>query len=199
MVKKIGVLSIGAAAILMLTGVAAWACTNLATLNLSQSAVTPGESVTVTGTSFSTVEKGGQPVQFHWSGPEGDLLAEVSPDATGLVVASVTIPADAQPGFYAMVATQSIQEQDGHIVAGGLSPAFGTPARVSVQVGDPVATPVAATPSTPAASSDGASSLLVALTGLLAVVGLGLFAAGFSVFMGEARRRRVPAPARTND
>lgn len=108
MVKKIGFLSVGAAAILMLTAVSAWACTNLATLNLSQSAVTPGEAVTVTGTSFSTVEKGGQPVQFHWSSPEGDLLAEVAPDATGLVVASVTIPPDAQPGFYAMVATQNV-------------------------------------------------------------------------------------------
>lgn len=195
--RKFGVTSIGAIAVAMTTAVAAWACTNLATLNLSESAVMPGQTIEVTGSSFRTAERGGQPVVFHWSSPDGPVLAEVAPDPTGQVVASVTIPAEAQPGFYAMVATQNVQDQDDHVVAGGLSPAFGTPARVSVQVGDPVPTQVAATPSTPAADTGGSSIFLLALTGVLAFAGIGLFAAGFTAFVRQTRGREAPVPART--
>ena len=187
---------VGAAAMIMVTAVAAWACTNLATLNLSQSAVTPGQTVDITGSSFRTADRGGQAVQFHWNSPEGELLAEATPDASGQVQASVTIPAEAQPGFYAMVATQNVAEQEGHVEAAGLSPAFGTPARATVQVGDPVPNAALTTPASTAGAGESGSGAILALAGLLAVAGIGLFGAGFSFFLRDVRRRPVPQAAR---
>lgn len=194
--RKTGLGLVGMAVIVMMTAVGAWACTNLATLNLSQSAVTPGQTIDVTGSSFRTVDRGGQAVQFHWSGPEGQLLAEATPDASGQVQASVTIPADAQPGFYAMVASQNVADQDGHVDAAGLSPAFGTPARATVQVGNPTPTAALTTPATTAGAGESGSGAILALTVLLAVSGIGLFGAGFGLFLREVRRRPVPQAAR---
>ncbi len=197
--KKFAVSLSGASALVILTAMSAWACTNLATLNLSRSAVAAGDSIEVTGSSFRTAERGGQDVLVRWNGTEGEVLAQVTPDETGQVVASVTVPADAQPGYYLMVATQDVAEEDGQIAAGGLSPAFGTPARVSVQVGQPTVAPAAPTASPQVAASDGMSTTLVLLTGLLALGGLGLFAGGLGVFMREARSRRVPEAVRSRE
>lgn len=194
--KKLSLTFVGAVAFAMLTAVSAWACTNLATLNLSESAVTPGQSIQVTGSSFRTAERGGQDVVFRWNTLDGEVLAQAAPDATGQVVASVTVPADAEPGYYAMIATQDAAAQDGEIAADGLSPAFGTPARASVQVGEPAVSQATPTPSAPVAASDGGSPTLVVLTGLLAVSGLALFAAGFSLFVREVRGRKVPETVR---
>ena len=190
---------VGTVAIIMVTAVGAWACTNLATLNLSQSAVNAGQTIDVTGSSFRTAERGGQVVRFHWNGPEGELLAEAEPDASGQVRASVTIPAEAQAGFYVLVATQNVMEQEGHVEAGGLSPAFGTPARATVQVGDPAPRADLTTPASTAGAGDSGSGALLALTSLLAVVGIGLFGAGISFYMRDAHRRPVPQAARQQD
>lgn len=193
--KKLGAMLTGAAAIAMFTAVTAWACTNLATLNLSESAVTPGQSIEVTGSSFRTADKGGQDVAFRWNGVDGPVLASATTDASGQVVASVTVPTDAQPGFYTLVATQNVAEQDGHLEAGGLSPAFGTPARAAVQVGDPVVTEPVTPVGTQAA--DSGSTSLVLLAGVLALGGIGLFAGGLSLFMRESRSRPIPQAVRS--
>ncbi len=183
---------------LIIGAMAGWACTNLATLNLSQSAAQPGSIIGVTGSSFKAPAEGVQPVQLHWNSPDGPILAEAVPDALGSIAASVTIPADAQPGHYVMVATQMAVDP-GHGLQAG-EPVFGTPARAAVMVGSPapVEGEVAGAPAVSAAPETGSGGIL-ALTSLLALLGLGLFAGGVGLFAREVRGRRVPAPVRSSD
>lgn len=175
-----GVLGAG----LLFAASAAWACTNLATLNLSNASGTSGQSITVTGSSFKVASTGAQtPVALHWNGATGPVLATVSPDATGNISATVTIP-DAQPGYYVLVATQQVNGQD----------AYGTPARAAFQILAPGQRP-AVTPNAVqggSVSTSTSSSGVLALTVGLGVLGLALFGAGVGAFARQARRRDVP-------
>lgn len=179
-------------ALLLLGAMGAWACTNLATLNLSESAGQPGTTIDITGSSFSTADEA-QAVEIRWGGPEGEVLAEAEPDSTGAIEADVTIPEDAEPGYHVLVATQMQEGDDGE-----LSPAYGTPARASFLIGnvtepaeisEPAGVPAAATPEA------GAPTSLIALTVVLALAGLGLFGAGLGLFVRETRRRTAEQPA----
>lgn len=193
MTRRVSVSLFVAVATLLLGSVAAWACTNLATMNLSESAVQPGGTIDITGTSFETATNGGQPVELRWNAPDGAVLASAVPDPSGNIAATLTVPADTQPGHYVLIATQLVQEQEGHVSASGLSPAFGTPARAAIQVGSP-AVPDAPQPAgVPAGAAETGSPGMLALTALLGLLGLGLFGAGLAVFVGEVRRRAVPA------
>jgi hypothetical protein len=169
---------------LLFAASSAWACTNLATLNLNQAAGTSGQSITVTGSSFKVATGDPIPVVLHWNGATGPALASVAPDATGNISATITIP-DAQPGFYTLVATQTVKGFD----------YYGTPARAAFQILAP-GQHAAITPNgiqggtvAPATTSTGA----IALTVGLGVIGLALFGAGAGAFVKQARRREVPA------
>lgn len=183
------------AAIMLVGAMGAWACTNLATLNLSESAVQPGGDIDVTGSSFQTAGSryaSVSPVDVHWDAVDGPILATVPTDETGNIATQVTVPADAQPGYHVLVATQSTTSKDGEVSA-----AYGSPARASVLIGASPAEDAAAQAAAPAAvTADTSSSGLVALTALLAVLGIGLFGAGLGLFVREVRRRAVPAPVR---
>ncbi|HEX2026361.1 MAG TPA: hypothetical protein VHF25_00005 [Nitriliruptorales bacterium] len=170
----------------------AWACTNLATLNLSEASGPAGQDVDVTGSSFRTAERGGQEVALHWNAVDGPVLATATPDATGNIATSITIPADATPGYYVIVATQNELDDE----TGEVSPAYGTPARASFLVGDvsPADIPQPASAGNAVVAAEGTSGGLLALTALLALAGIGLFAAGLGLFVREVRRRGVPAP-----
>ncbi|MGH9224506.1 MAG: hypothetical protein ACRD2W_12180, partial [Acidimicrobiales bacterium] len=79
----------------MIAGAAAFACTNLATLNLSSSAGKAGDTVTVTGSSFrvnSTNVAASDAVVLKWNGVEGATLAQVQPDKAGNISATFTVP-----------------------------------------------------------------------------------------------------------
>lgn len=181
-----GAMALGAA--LVVGFGTAWACTNLATLNLSTATGHPGETVTVTGSSFKTAmaTTPGAPVVLHWNGASGAELATVTPDQAGNISAAVVVP-QAQPGYYVMVATQTINGAD----------AYGTPARASFQIVAPGAHPASsangqsAGAGTPSTSNTG----VIALTVALGVLGLGLFGAGAGAFARQTRRRGVPAAA----
>ena len=181
-----GTLFVGVA--LLLTGaMAAWACTNLATLNLGQPQGQAGQSVDVTGSSFATAESGGKAVQVRFDGAQGALLATAKPDKAGSIGANVKIPANAKPGYHIILATQSTKE----------GPAFGTPARASFLVGSAPATSQAPPSGAPAAVADqGPSTGAIILTVALGVLGVVLFGAGLSLFVREVRRRAVLAPER---
>jgi hypothetical protein len=167
---------------------AAWACTSLASLNLSSSSGQPGASVDLNGSSFSPNPGPIQSVVVHWNGISGPVLATLTPDATGTISGSVKIP-QADPGQYVIVATQT----DG---MGGQ--AFGTPARAGFTIQGPGASP-AVTPAAPGVGSipttNSTSGGLVALTIALGVAGLALFGAGAGAFARQARRREVPSAA----
>lgn len=186
----VGLGTMGAA--LVIGASPAWACTNLATLNLSNASGTSGTNVTVTGSSFATAKSFATasasqavPVQLHWNSVTGPVLATAIPDATGNISAAVTIP-QAQPGYYVLVATQQVK---------GVNE-YGTPARAAFQVISPGQRP-AITPSAGqsagAATSSPSSTGVIALTVALGVAGLALFGAGATSFARQARRRSVPA------
>lgn len=195
MKRRVSTVLFTATALMMISAMAAFACTNLATLNLSQSAGAPGTDIDVTGSSFSTGDDV-QAVEIRWGGTNGEVLAEASPDSTGAIETTVTIPEDAQPGYHVLAASQMQEGEDGD-----LSPAYGTPARSSFLIGsvtepaeisEPAGVPAAATPDA------GVPTGLMALTALLALAGVALFGAGLGLFVRESRRRSAqPAPVRS--
>lgn len=187
MTRRLAGAAVFGLAIVLVGAMAAWACTNLATLNLSQSQGSAGESIDLTGSSFATAESGGKAVQVHFDGENGALLAKARPDRAGSIGADVKIPASAQPGYHVIVATQSTKE----------GPAFGTPARTSFLVGS-AAAKSQSPPSgaTAAVADEGTSTGVIALTVALGVLGLVLFGAGLSLFVRELRRRAVLSPER---
>jgi len=188
MMRKLGGTLFSGAAILLVSAMTAWACTNLSTLNLSEAAGQPGARVDVTGSSFATADSGGRAVQLHWNGDNGEVLAKAKPNAAGSISAAVKVPADAQPGYNVIVATQATKE----------GPAFGTPARASFRVGSAASSSEAPPSGVPAGVVEqGTSTGVVALTVALGLLGIVLFGAGLSLFSRELRRRSVPAPART--
>ena len=189
--KKVTTVFGAAAAASVIAGAAAFACTNLATLNLSSTAGKAGDSVTVTGSSFrvnSANLAASDAVVLRWNGTEGTELARVQPDRAGNISATFAIP-EGQPGYYVIVATQKD--------AKGVD-AYGTPARASFQIlganGQSVVTPAVSSAGSTVASSP-SSSGIIALTVGLGALGLALFGAGFVAFVRQARRRDVPVTA----
>ena len=188
--KKVMTVFSAAAAASVIAGAAAFACTNLATLNLSSTAGKAGDSVTVTGSSFRVASATSNPgdVVLRWNGVEGTELARVVPDKAGNISASFAIP-QGQPGYYVIVATQKNAQ--------GVD-AYGTPARASFQIlganGQSVVTPAVSSAGSTVASSP-SSSGIIALTVGLGALGLALFGAGFVAFVRQARRRDVPVTA----
>lgn len=181
------------AAVSVVVGAAAFACTNLATLNLSSTAGKAGDTVTVTGSSFA-VGRGDAPtipVQLRWNGVDGVVLAETTPDRAGNISATFKVP-EGMPGYYVLVATQKD--------AKGVD-TYGTPARASYQIlgpnGQSVVTPPASAAAATVADAP-SSSGIIALTVGLGVLGLALFGAGFVAFVRQTRAAAagVTAPVR---
>jgi len=184
--KKVSVVLGGTAAAAVLAGATAFACTNLATLNLSSVAGQAGDTVTVTGSSFNTSNAyKDSPVVLHWNGVDGAVLANATPDSAGNISATFTVP-QGQPGYYVLVATQ---------VDNSGTAAYGTPARASYQILGPNGQSVVQPVATPAGTvgTDASSSGIIALTVGLGALGLALFGAGFIAFVRQARK--VPAAA----
>ncbi len=165
--------------ILVATGAAAFACTNISTLNISDSSGRPGTEVRITGSSFGNSSPTGRrtqtplPVRIHWNGVDGQVLGEAIPDAVGNISASIIIP-DVTPGHYVIFGVQ--QDRDGYHM-------YGTPARVAFEVLTPDGRSVAPADLAVGAPSTGPSASW-RIPGLLAVTGLlggNLFVAGFIV------------------
>jgi hypothetical protein len=191
--KKGTLLFAAVAAATVFVGAAAFACTNLATLNLSSTAGKAGDVVTVTGSSFA-VGRGDAPtlpVQLRWNGVDGMVLAETVPDRAGNISATFTVP-EGQPGYYVLVATQKD--------ARGVD-TYGTPARASYQILGASGQSVVAPPANAAAAtvpSEPSSAGIIALTVGLGVLGLALFGAGFIAFVRQTRATAAAATARVN-
>jgi hypothetical protein len=181
--QKVAFLFTLAAGAVLATAAVGFACTNLATLNLSSAAGKPGDVVTVTGSSFAVNSRdvaASFPVVLHWNGVDGPTLATVQPDKAGNISASFTVP-DGQPGYYVIVATQKD--------ARGID-TYGTPARASYQILGPNGQSViqATTPTPAPVTTEPGSTGIVALTVGMGVLGLALFGAGFVAFVRQVRR-----------
>ncbi len=190
-IAKRGLTVFGVVAVaVVVAGAAAFACTNLATLNLSSPTGNAGDTVTLTGSSFRVGKAPAptNPVVLHWNGVDGPVLAQAMPDKAGNISATFAIP-QGQPGYYVIVATQRNAQ--------GIDE-YGTPARASFQILGPGGESVVQQPGTQAptgVASDPSSTGIIALTVGLGALGLALFGAGFTAFVRQARRREVPATA----
>jgi hypothetical protein len=183
--KRMTVLSALVVAATAFSAAAAFACTNLATLNLSSGTGKPGDTITVTGSSFRMPREAPTGVQIRWNGVDGPVLAETRPDRVGNISATFTVP-EAPPDNYVIVAV--LRDARG-------ADTSGTPARAQFQILGPGNRTVAAPltePAPPVAAGESSSTGLIALTVALGVGGLALFAAGFVAFARQARVRRVP-------
>ncbi len=188
-------------------GATAFACANLATLNLSVGAARPGTMVTFTGASFAVPRASTgltpTPVVVHWQWEGGPVIAEVVPDRYGSISAQFTVP-ETRPGTYIIVATQKTPRRP----AGAPEdqpPAYfaepGTPARASFEVLAPGA--VATTRSSSAAPADTTQSgeqldatVWIVLTAAFGAVAMSLFGGGLIAFIYQSRKSREPATAR---
>lgn len=186
-----GILGASAAAAgSMVFAAAAWACTNLATLNLSNATGAPGSQVTLTGSSFTPTAAGkiAPPVVLHFNSLTGPALATVHPNAAGDISATFTVP-QAQPGDYVIVATQTTSKGTAE---------FGTPARASLVIPGPTSgaasQPATASLSSSAPTTSSSDGILGWAIGLGAG-GLALFGAGLGAVVRQGRRREVPATA----
>ncbi len=191
--KAVGLSGLAACFIVAL-GLTAYACTNLATLNLSNNRGRPGDSITVTGSSFLTVCVCGPqmpptPVKIRWAGVQGKVMAELMPERSGALSAAFVVP-DVTPGYYVIAATQ-------HDDVFNLD-TQGTPALTSFEVLTPTGQSVVgegqvAAPATQ--TDETTSSAFLALTVGLGVLGLALFVGGSAVVIRQmtGRRSRVPA------
>lgn len=186
-------LGMGFAGVVGMAITAVLACTSLATLNVSQPTGATGTDVNVTGSSFQTTDKGASAVSLRWNAIDGPVLAQVAPDASGSITATITVPANLQPGDYIIVATQT--DKTGQ-------PAFGTPARLAFEVtGSGTAAPAVQTANqaaAPVATSNGlgvGAGTLAILAGL-GVLGILLFIVGAATFVGTYRRSPVASPVR---
>lgn len=184
-----GAIGVGLATVVGVTTV--FACTSLATLNLSQASAPSGTNLTVTGSSFGSTTSGNSAVTLHWNSISGPVLAQgVVPDQSGAIgPVSITIPQSATPGYYTIIATQTDKSGQN---------SFGTPARAAIQVTGAAGAPAGSGSSQPVASpTSNGSGLGAGLIGLLVALGVGgliLFGLGTATFVGSYRR--VPSASK---
>lgn len=106
-------MALAAGAAILAGAVVAFACTAGASIRLNQTGgFLPGETVTGSGTLFSTVAGSG-PVQIHWNSMQGPVLWSGAPSASGTVQFTFTTPG-VPAGYYFVGATQS--DATGHLL-----------------------------------------------------------------------------------
>lgn len=190
-----GVLGFFGFAAAVLAGLAstAYACTNLSTINLSTGSARPGDSITATGTSFGgggcgCRPRGVSPVEIHWNGRSGPVLAEAQADTAGSISVTFSVP-DAKPGLYSIVAVQRDLELNMDY--------YGTPALASIEVLGPNGESVVQQGVEAAGNLHNSTSSggIIALTVALGLLSFGLFAGGAITAIREISRRRQPAAA----
>lgn len=190
----------GIAAAVTLQAATSWGCASLAAVDVTPQVVRPGQEVAWKGNFFIKDE----PVQLLWNALDGPVLSTATPPSAdnGLhgnwrfVEGTFTVPADAKPGTYVVIATQKA-------VKG--SATWGVPARGLVQVSDglPVLGPPVGNPAAPRPtdlltgdSLDGGTFVLIAA----GAGGVALLLAGIGVLAAASRTRDArpePQPVRS--
>ncbi len=190
----------GVVAAILATASQAWPCASLAAVEVNPSVVRPGQEVDV---KVTFVNKD-NPVELRWNALNGPVLATIEPSAftEGLhgnwrfADGKITIPADAKPGNYVLIANQEAVKGTN---------TWGIPARGLVQVSDgrPVLGQTLGPP--PAVRPDNLITEKGVTGGDLLLVGLGaagitMLLAGVGIVLAAGRRSRaVPATVRVDE
>ena len=157
------------------TGVIAFACIPIATLNLSQTTASPGS--TITASIHAVAGKDSPPVVFHWGSVDGQVLATVTPADSG-TTAQITIPSVQASGDYLIIATEP--QTSGY-------ESWGMPARAVVHVdvtGSSGQGPSIAAGSPAQTSGSGLATATGTSTGLLVLIAVGTLALGLLIVGG---------------
>ncbi len=165
----------------------AWACGVLATLKVDRSVAAPGQQLTVTGANYDNNMTNFTPVQIRWNSRTGPQIGQATP-VGGRINTQVTVPANTQPGWYALNGTQ-------YNVNTG-APKSGTPGRTTLRVQGAASSSTAWSqgPGGGAGVSvdagPGGPALLPTLLGI--VMSLGLLGAGVTLVSRSRRRANRP-------
>ena len=167
----------------------AWACGVLATLKVDKPVAAPGEQLTVTGVNSSSDMTNFTPVQIRWNSRTGTELAQAVPIG-GRISTQVTVPANADAGWYALNATQ-------YNVNNG-TPKSGTPGRTPLRVQGAAAAAASPWGSAPGGGAmvavDGGPAGPPLLPTLLGVaLSLGLLGSGLTL-VSRSRTRKANRP-----
>jgi len=127
--RKFGLSLILGAALPLAVASVAWACGVLATLKLDKRVVAPGQAVNLTGKNYSTAATASQ-VTIRLKNRKGPVLATTAPGAGGKLDTNVKVPESLSPGWYVVVATQTVKNAQ----TGEETPKAGTPGRTSMRV-----------------------------------------------------------------
>jgi len=183
--RKVGLLLIVGAMVPLAVASTAWACASLAKLSADSRIVSPGQSITVTGSGYSDTHAGtnagDSDVTIRLGGRKGRVLGSAVADASRRISTTLRVPSGVSPGWYVLTATQ--------FNANG-TPKAGMPGRFAIRVqgasaAGAVVSPWSSTnPSGPAASAtpvagDSSPSPLPLLLGMMLV--LSLLAGGFTL------------------
>lgn len=187
--RRWGVLGLGVASVVAALAATASACVPVATLSLSPASARPGEEVAVTGKFYNAKN----PVVLRFNSLDGPVLATLQASQDRVIEGRVTIPADAKPGNYTVIATQD---------ADPTRTTWGIPSRALVTVVGEGGAPVVAPPVQPVAAGRpaGLARVDTATAGELALVGLGvagvaMFLAGVAAFFAARRPETQAARA----
>ncbi len=186
MKRKIGLSLIFAAALPLVAASVAWACGVLATLKLDTKVASPGQAVTATGRNYGTTNV--SEVAIRLKSRTGQVVTTATPVAGGAINKTFTLPANLDPGWYSILATQTN--------ANG-TPKSGTPGRTTVRIQGSSkdaagAAWTASPPSTPASQSSFAQAL-GSLPMLLAIaLSLTMLAGGFMLVARTGRSASRP-------
>ena len=159
----------GLAVTLAVTAVTVFACIPIAILQVNPGQAAPGGSVQLFIHEING--SGYPPVTFHWDAVNGPVLATVQPtDDTQGVGATVTVPANATPGYHQFIATEPLPQQ-----SAGEWPSWGMPVRGAIYVtsGSGGTTPALSNPAQPTAQA-GLSTGSSLSTAVLALIALGV-------------------------
>ena len=179
---------------------AAFACTNLATINLSSEAGHPGDIIAVTGTSFlvprASTGLTPTPVEIHWKSADGPLLATATPDRAGTIAVTFTVP-QAAPGPVVIIATQRrpVANPNSPDAPPVVADEYGTPARATLRVlapGERATSIVSQADFVPTSPDSGSTAIMVMLV-LFGAVALSLFGGGVIAFLHQVHQRRLVA------
>ena len=195
--RRLGATGFGIGAVAALFTATAWACIAGPTLDVIPRQATAGSQVTLKGVSYNP-----NPVAVRFNALDGPIIGTIQPTGgTGTssnwnLEGTVTLPADAKPGNYVLIATQpSADGKLTQIPTRGLVSITGSTAPV---VGAPLTAPPAERP-VGLAEGESVSTGTAILVGL-GVAGVALFLAGTAALFASRRPQAAgPTPARAAD
>ena len=167
----------------------AWACGVLATLKVDKPVAAPGQQLQVTGANYDNNMTNFTPVQIRWNSRTGPQIGQATP-VGGRIDTQVTVPANAEPGWYALNGTQ-------YNVNTG-APKSGTPGRTTLRVQGAAAAASSPWGQAPGGGATvavgggpGGPPLLPTLLGV--ALSLGLLASGLTLVSRSRTRKALSA------